>query len=233
MSYSKINSKIGAIMIETTDEGFLTYKGIREFISERPDINLTTICDGYGVYRATISSPMLKGFSTEEIGEAETSTDAYHLAIIKAVREAYGIEALVPGEEVPENLIMKAQAEAAISEESKKTDKITPTKESKSVPASEKEPICEAKEMSISTVEAESSNAKDESSKDNPSVDDTIIDCAGATKTHPTTVSDLVSNNFGLARWIAHTHSKSTDERKKSQAEAIIAYCEKNNISLA
>ena len=224
MSYTKVNSKIGAIMIETTDEGFLTYKGIREFLSERPDIKLTTICDAYCVYRATISSPMLKGFPTEEMGEAETSTEAYHLAIIKAVREAYGIEALVPGEEVPETLIMKTQAEAAISEESKKTDKITPTKEA----TSEKEPTCEAKEISVNTVDK-----KDESLEEQkPSVDETIIDCAGATKTHPTTVADLVSNNFGLARWIAHTHSKSTDEKKRSQAEAIIAYCEKNKISL-
>ena len=236
-NYSKVNTKIGAVMIETTEDGFLTYKGVREFISERPDIELTTICDGPGVYRAIISSCMLKGYPVEEIGESETSTAAYELAIIKAVREAFGIEALIPGEEAPESIVLQAQAKAAIKEETTKTDKNIPVRETKSedVAPSKPEPTAESVETKTEETPAQEvtvNEASEEPIAVETSVANTIIDCAGATKTKPTTVEELVTNNFGLARWIANTHINSTDAKKKSQAEAIVTYCKEKDISL-
>ena len=233
MSYKKIKTKIGDRMIQVDEQGRLTYPSVVEFIDSNPFVGITVhvICDGKTAYRASVGCGQFN--TVEEIGEGNTATEAYELAITKAFRRALSIDLplyneLADTEPVEQVKTVKEDAkptpvEKPVQPEEKAVEKVEPVEEIQTP-----QPVEEPQSESVETV------ATVDNSAEIAELEQTMITIGQQLSKEPKTIKALAETELdkptlGMIGFIARK-VKSGNADNVRQADCVRRYLELKGI---
>lgn len=258
--YKKINTKLGSRMIATDEQGRLTYEGVKEFMNAEANrgFSYSTVCDGPGVYRVTMSH-LAVPYTVEEIGECEAYTDGYSLAFVKAFKRLLEIELPLYCDEIPEDEEVIPILTPAVSEpkEEKKPEaakvEVKVETESEEVEVPVEAPVVEEKEESASGLEVVKESVSEPAVEDIATeevkelainenseeyiqtLESTYITIGKDLKANPKTIKELCDEELtkpklGMIGFIARKVTNNSNEENLRQANLVREYLALKNI---